>query len=166
MLCKNPSCNKETKNPKYCCRSCSAKITNIGKIKSITKYCLYCNNKLMKNKKYCNHDCFFKHEQQININYWKSNESNIKNLPKFVRNYLFIKFNSKCCICEWSKINPKTNKIPLEVDHIDGNHENNLENNLRLLCPNCHSLTITYKSLNNGNGRYKRKQRYKEGKSY
>ena len=36
----------------------------------------------------------------------------------------------------------------LQVDHIDGNPDNNKGNNLRLLCPNCHSLTPTYKGGN------------------
>lgn len=34
-------------------------------------------------------------------------------------------------------------KITLELDHIDGNHRNNLIENLRLLCPNCHSQQPT-----------------------
>lgn len=34
-------------------------------------------------------------------------------------------------------------KIPLELDHIDGNHYNNDLENVRLFCPNCHSLTPT-----------------------
>ena len=34
-----------------------------------------------------------------------------------------------------------------------GNFENNSETNLTLLCPNCHSLTPTYKGANKGNGR-------------
>lgn len=70
-----------------------------------------------------------------------------------IRKYLFIKYNNKCSCCGWCKINPYTNKIPLEIEHIDGNFKNNKENNLRLLCPNCHSLTSTYRSLNNGKGR-------------
>ena len=38
------------------------------------------------------------------------------------------------------------NPIPLELDHIDGNHKNNVLSNLRLLCPNCHSLTPTFRN--------------------
>lgn len=39
-------------------------------------------------------------------------------------------------------------KIPLELDHIDGNSKNHSFNNLRLLCPNCHALTPTYRAKN------------------
>ncbi len=44
-------------------------------------------------------------------------------------------------------------KWDLEIDHIDGNSDNNSEENLRLVCPNCHSLTSTYRGTNRGNGR-------------
>ncbi len=44
-------------------------------------------------------------------------------------------------------------KWDLEIDHIDGNSDNNSEENLRLVCPNCHSLTSTYCGTNRGNGR-------------
>lgn len=52
----------------------------------------------------------------------------------------------KCAICGLSEWNGK--KLSLELDHINGiNYDNRLEN-LRFLCPNCHSQTSTYGSRN------------------
>lgn len=39
-------------------------------------------------------------------------------------------------------------ELRLEVDHLDGNYLNNLRDNLRFICPNCHSQTSTYRSKN------------------
>jgi hypothetical protein len=66
-----------------------------------------------------------------------------------------------CGLSEWLDF-----QIPLEVDHIDGNHENNVETNLRLLCANCHACTPTYKNRNRGRGRHSRRFRYMKGLSY
>ena len=41
---------------------------------------------------------------------------------------------------------------PLELDHTDGNPLNNQLDNLRLICPNCHAQTETYKGKNMGSG--------------
>jgi hypothetical protein len=38
--------------------------------------------------------------------------------------------------------------IPLELDHIDGNRRNNQLDNIRLVCPNCHAQTPTYRGRN------------------
>lgn len=48
----------------------------------------------------------------------------------------------KCEICGNTMWNGE--KIPLQLDHIDGNPHNHLLNNLRMLCPNCHAQTETY----------------------
>lgn len=58
------------------------------------------------------------------------------------------KYNYKCQLCGWGEMNKYTNKVPLQVHHIDGNSENNNEDNLLLLCPNCHSLTENFGSKN------------------
>lgn len=59
------------------------------------------------------------------------------------------KHNYKCEKCGWGEVNPSTGKIPLQIHHIDGNSENNVEENLQVLCPNCHSLTENFGSRNN-----------------
>lgn len=74
-------------------------------------------------------------------------------VSKRVRAYLFDKFGGKCVQCGWCVINTALGYSPLEIDHIDGDWRNNTENNLRLVCPNCHALTPTYRNLNKGRGR-------------
>ena len=82
---------------------------------------------------------------------------NTINIPEAIRKYLLKQSGYKCTECGWDKINPKTGKSPLNIDHIDGNSLNNHPANLKVLCPNCHSLTPTYGALNIGNGREQRR---------
>ena len=125
-------------------------------------YCLNCGKDITSAKntfhKYCSNQC--QHQYQYNqwIEKYKQDNSIAESskwgqIPQFLRHYIFDKFENKCCKCGWSEINSFTNTIPLEIDHIDGNYKNNSENNLQLLCPNCHSLTSTYRGANRGNGR-------------
>ncbi len=95
--------------------------------------------------------------RELYITRWKNGKENGMRgetaISAHIRHYLFEKYHCSCCKCGWNKVHPKTKKVPLEVNHIDGNHKNNKEVNLELLCPNCHSLTENYRSLNTGNGR-------------
>lgn len=91
------------------------------------------------------------------IDRWKAGkESGLRGrtaISGHLRRYLFEMAKASCQSCGWSKMNQTTKLIPLEVNHKDGDFRNNKEENLELLCPSCHSLTDTFRSLNIGRGR-------------
>ncbi len=125
-------------------------------------YCLNCQNLINSKKKFCNNQCQKEYEYKEYINNWKNNKtSGIRGSYQtslHIKRYLMEKYNNKCARCGWGEKNSYTNKIPLEIEHIDGNYQNNNEENLILLCPNCHSLTSTYKGANRNYGRSERKK--------
>jgi Zn finger protein HypA/HybF involved in hydrogenase expression len=123
---------------------------------------LNCQQRVKKNAgKYCCHKCGHRHKEKEEINKWfKGEHSGVTEqgfLPIFIKNYIWKKYNNQCDECSWHKINPITNKVPLHIHHIDGNSKNNKEENLRLLCPNCHSLTPNFGRLNKSGTRDKRR---------
>lgn len=69
------------------------------------------------------------------------------------RLYLIHESNNTCQNCglhEWLG-----QKIPIEIDHIDGDHSNNDKSNLKVLCANCHSLTKNWRDRNKTSKRLK-----------
>lgn len=125
------------------------------------KYCLNCHQEIKtRGQKYCSNKCQLEFQYKTYIERWKNGQENgLKGkyqLSNYVVHYIKEKYNNQCARCGWHEINPTTGKSPLEIEHIDGDYSNNDEDNLILLCPNCHSLTPTYKSLNKGNGRKER----------
>lgn len=174
----------------YCSQSCAAKVNNKRRVKKTrsvamrinhrwtkvqtvvtSRTCLCCEKPLSNNNsKYCSLVCQQKYQYDLFITSWLAGAdmqlTKGSGVSNRIRRYLFDKYECKCSRCEWGEINPSTGKTPLEVEHIDGDSGNDSPDNLTLLCPNCHSLTSTYKALNKGNGRHSRLQRYKDGKSY
>lgn len=54
-----------------------------------------------------------------------------------------------CEICGWCK-RSIDGRVPVELDHMNGDPSDNRLENLRILCPNCHSLQPTHRGLNKG----------------
>jgi hypothetical protein len=154
--CNNPHEYDKRKN-KFCSSSCATTFNNLLKGKSKTN-CISCSKEMVgKHKKYCDNKCQNNYSLEEKV---KNGEASTKTLKR----YLLKNYGNKCWTCGITEWNNKS--IVMELEHIDGNSENNHLENLSLICPNCHSQTPTYKGANKGNGRHYRKVRYQEGKSY
>lgn len=142
----------------FCSHSCSAKFNNVRKkTRRSLRECCGCG-KLTPNKKFCTQGCEQKTNRSSKIEEWL-NGGNVSDgvLKWTIRKYLFAAQDNKCSKCGWSERNPQTNNVPLELNHIDGDHTNNTAVNIELICPNCHALTSNFRALNWGNGRPKRR---------
>lgn len=163
----NPnSCNQcgnifdySNRKKKFCNSSCSATYNNRNRESKIipkTWYCLNCNKEHntveWKVGKYCNNTCQHEFQYTDRIRQWlEEGKSWDVQVPQWAKRYLSEQNGYFCSVCGISEWNRKT--LILECDHIDGDHKNNSPENLRLMCPNCHSQTNTYKAKNTGNGR-------------
>ena len=150
----------EKRRHKFCNRSCSASHNNAGIVRNPRKidrrtHCLRCSQPI----------------KAAGIIYCSRKRSHAYRVEQFAEKLLSgmegMRPGSipaiRCCLirlrgeqceeCHWNRRNPVTDRVPLEVHHMDGNFENNKIGNIRLLCPNCHSLTPTFRNLNKGNGR-------------
>ena len=175
------------KKLKFCSKSCAASYHNMHNEKVYAKrkeslqfdiiiddcgneikvpsknYCKNCNKEIKQDKQFCSQECFNEFKYKEYIRKWKNGLVDGLSgyaVSKTIRKYLFEKYNNMCAQCGWGEKNPTTGKVPLEVHHQDGDYTNNTEDNLILLCPNCHALTPTYKAINKGNGRKDRKKYY------
>lgn len=188
--CKSPLPYEKRRN-RFCGSSCAAVVNNslfpkrenlgleekrarriskisiapVIQIEAKKYHCKQCRIELTKNTQtfFCSSKCSEEYNRQKQFEKIENGE---KVGVRPLKRYLIHKRGNRCESCGWDKVNPITDKCPIELEHIDGNSENNSLDNLKLLCPNCHSLTSTYKNLNKGKGRHIRRKRYAEGKSY
>jgi 5-methylcytosine-specific restriction endonuclease McrA len=102
--------------------------------------CKNCNTEFnympsQKNGIYCSNKC--QGEHTVKQRFVKG--SKFRNT---MRKYLVEHRDYHCEVCGITEHNGKP--ITLQVDHIDGDRENNTFENLRFICPNCHSQTETW----------------------
>lgn len=169
-------CHKELKQgqKKYCSRSCSAVHTQTDgrtphRKDSSKPYaiknakCINCETEFDAKgiRKYCSISCQKSNENKININKWLSGKTpgwtgKAAQLKKFVRNYLFETRGTACSSCGWDERHPIDDAVLTEIDHIDGDTHNCHPDNLRILCPNCHSMTFNHRARNKSSSRIRK----------
>jgi hypothetical protein len=162
------NCNKENKKEKhkFCSLSCSASFNNKGirrnsiPNKSYEKIKCFTCKTLTSNKKYCSHSCQQEYQRnKINESIINGSYIGAMHNTKYLKAFLIDLREHKCEECkntEWLN-----NPINLELEHINGDSSDNNLINLKLLCPNCHSYTPTYKGKNIGNSKRERGRYYK-----
>ena len=128
--------------------------------------CKNCQKQISQSQRvFCSNQCQSDYQFKRYIIEWKRGNvsglrgKNTYNFSAHVIRYLLDKYSNACALCGWNRVNVITKRSPLEIDHIDGNWSNNTESNLIVLCPNCHSLTPSYKNLNKGSGRIWRRDK-------
>ena len=147
-----PNWKKSRKILTITCKAC-------GKTFDITQS-EYNRIELKSGNHYFSRICYGKDKTQSMFN--KIENGNTSFSSDTYKKYLILKHGNKCMKCGWHEINPITGLVPIQLEHKDGNSDNHNLNNLELLCPNCHSLTPTFGSLNKGMGREKRRLKWRE----
>lgn len=129
----------EERQKKFCGHSCAAKHSNSGRAgKLLRKTCAECGRKVRR-RKFC-FQCSGGALRRVTLEGAKTDSTR--------KRILMRERPHRCEACSNTVWNGQP--IPLELDHIDGDSDNNTRGNLRLICPNCHAQTPTYKSRNRG----------------
>lgn len=164
MLC-DYGCNKDAvytlKNGKNCCSKRPAGCTVLKKLNSEKTKEVYATHKRLPMK-----DVYKKLSTDIKdkMNWAKgktltpneliftenSTYANEMVKQRIVKDNLLVYKCVKCNLDSW-----QSETIVLDLDHINGNNRDNRLENLRYLCPNCHSQTDTYKGRNKNSGSVK-----------
>ena len=120
--------------------------------------CKTCSSPIPSRNIYCDNKCQADYEYQSFIAKWLSGivvgwRGKTRQLSNHVRRYLHETRGTGCECCGWDVKHPVDGATLTEIDHIDGDPENCTPENLRILCPNCHAMTPTFRARNKASSR-------------
>lgn len=137
---------------KFCNQKCARAHSGGGRKPRLHKVCqgVSCNVMVTANRTYCSQACVRRKDYSawLNGGDWAIATKPRGGLLYTARSAYLERFGRFCSECDWSKPNPALGVVMVEVDHKDGDRYHNHVDNLRVLCPSCHSLTPTYRMLN------------------
>lgn len=164
---------QKVRTQEFCSQSCSASYSNKHRRRSHRAFdCVECGKAIPNPhyktvQSYCSSRCGSTFKFKNWISRWLTNDPELVTVSgvafspsPYIKRYLIETRGNRCEVCGWNEIHPITGNVPIQMDHVDGNVLNNRPENLKLLCPNHHSLTSTYGSLNKHSGRASRRKSY------
>ena len=129
-----------------------------------TYNCVHCGKETKwgdsKLNKYCSNTCHAAHRRSEILKEWLNGTYfNKKGVPPDIaKEWISEQQGHKCLLCGIKDWNGKP--IVFQFDHIDGNPDHNTKENIRMVCPNCHSQTETY-GVKNKNSKNSRRNNYR-----
>jgi hypothetical protein len=143
----------DSEKKKFCNSSCAAKHNNKipkRKSKKLNAVCLNCDVQFSylescARGKFCSNKCGgeYRYKTISVTKIVKGICNNVGSLKRFLKETA----GNVCVLCDQLPFH-NGKELTLQLDHIDGNSDNNKIENLRLLCPNCHTQTDTWVSRN------------------
>ena len=149
LYCKNTFLIKRKKDKNFCNRSCSTTFNNIKRYySSIEEYKE--NKKARERYIFTGETTNFSVSEKLKIiAHEKLLKEDFSTLSfERLRQRVILEQDNKCGRSECGLNEWFGKKISLELDHVDGNNKNNERVNLIALCPNCHSITSTWRGRN------------------
>lgn len=151
------ACGTLTRNTRFCSRACSARITNSESPRrrktDVDVKCMACNADLRRSqlatKYFCSNTCRDVLRTRQKLEAWldgtgRASGAQGGKIHTWARAYLYRERGEQCEECGWATPHPVSGRPPLQIDHIDADHSNDRPDNLKILCPNCHTLTVTW----------------------
>jgi len=151
LQCQSPL-SYQARKQQFCGHSCRATYHNLARAVDVIWTCKGCGKKHQtkssKVRQYCSNAC---QSLTTKADTWSRLQRGEISERSVIRKTLMREIGRHCFECQGTEW--RGHEIPLEVDHVDGDAGNNTFSNLRLLCPNCHAITKTWKGRNKGSGR-------------
>ena len=169
-------CGVETKNPKFCSRSCSNGYHNSVRPKRTRRVGLEpwlpkgqsrpcglpsCSGSASGMARFCSQSCAATAKRLEKVRRWLEGDASEvtcdRGLVAWARRWLLDGAECAREVCGWSERHPVDGLPLVQVDHCDGDAMNNSRENLRVLCPNHHAMTPHYGARNKNGTRAKRR---------
>lgn len=107
---------------------------------------------------YCSNVCLQRNIYNKYVDRWLNGDElgyggKTCDMSHHIYRYMRDTFGTACSVCGWDEKHPVDGSVLTEIDHVDGDAKNCSLSNLKILCPNCHSMTPTFRARNSKSSR-------------